>query len=249
MEDSIMPLGGHLRELRKSLLVSGLAVLVLSAVTFALFGDRLYELLLAPLHKQNVPVIATRVTEAFTTKIKISLIGGFILAFPLVAHQVLGFVVPGLTRGEKRMVYVFLPLSVLLFAGGVVFAGLAVFPLALKFLLLMAGDALTPMISVREYLSFVLAFFIPFGLVFQLPLAAYLLAGMGLISAAFLARRRKYALLAILVLAAVLTPGPDVVTQLMMAVPMLVLYEVSILVVWLVQKARQRRTRAAGLAS
>lgn len=243
-----MPLQGHLKELRRRLLVSGLAVLVLSAVTFAFFGDRLYELLLAPLRSMEVPVIATRVTETFMTKIKISLIGGFILAFPVVAHQVLAFVLPGLTRGERRLVYVLLPLAVLLFAAGVVFAGLVVFPLALKFLLLMAGDLLTPMLTVREYLSFVLAFFIPFGLVFQLPLAAYLLAGMGIISAGFLARRRKYALLGILVLAAVLTPGPDVVTQLIMAGPMLVLYEVSIAVAWLVQKVRQRRYQAAGLS-
>ena len=249
VQNKNMPLRGHLGELRKVFLVSGIAVLALSAATFALFGDRLYEMLLAPLRQMEVPVIATRVTETFITKIKISLIGGFILAFPVVARQVFSFVLPALTRRERRLAYILFPLSVLLFAGGAAFAGLAVYPPALQFLLLMAGDTLTPMITVREYLSFVLAFFIPFGLVFQLPLAAYLLAGMGVISASFLARRRKYALLAILVLAAVLTPGPDVVTQLLMAGPMLVLYELSILVAWLVQKARQRRYRAAGLIS
>ncbi len=249
MEDKNMSLQGHLKELRRRLLVSGLAVLAFSVLTFAFFGDRLYEMLLAPLRAMDVPVIATRVTEAFLTKIKISFIGGFIIAFPVVAHQVLGFILPGLTRGEKRVVYVFLPLSVLLFGAGLAFAGLAVFPLALKFLLLVAGDTLAPMISVREYLSFVLAFFIPFGLVFQLPLATYLLAVAGMITPSFLARRRKYALLFILVLAAVLTPGPDVVTQLMMAGPMLVLYEVSIMIAWLVQKARLRRYREAELVS
>lgn len=245
METKMMPLAGHLKELRKILLVSGIALGVSAVIVFAAFGDQLFAFLTRPLYQLQVPVIATRVTETLMTKIKLSLLGGFILAFPVISWQVLSFVLPALTRQEKKLVLVLFPLSVILFAAGVAFAYFTVFPLAIRFLLLVVTEGLTPMITVREYLSFVIAFFIPFGLVFELPMAAYVLAKSGLITPGLLVRKRKYALLLTFILAAVLTPGPDIFSQLMMAFPMLLLYEVSILVTYLVYRLARKKARMA----
>lgn len=245
MESKIMPLAAHLKELRKILVVSGIALAASSIIVFMAFGDELFAFFTGPLHQLQIPVIATRVMETLMTKIKLSLLGGFILAFPVISWQTLGFVLPALHRREKKLVLALFPLSVLLFAAGVAFAYFTVFPLAIRFLLLVVTEGLTPMIAVREYLSFVIAFFIPFGLVFELPLAAFVMAKLELISPGLLARKRKYALLIIFITAAVLTPGPDIFSQLMMAVPMLLLYEVSILVTYLVYRLARKK---AGMA-
>lgn len=245
MESKIMPLAGHLKDLRKILVVSGIALAAGSIIVFAAFGDQLFAFFTRPLYQLQIPVIATRVTETLMTKIKLSLLGGFIIAFPVIAWQVLVFILPALTKQEKRLVLALFPLSVILFAAGVAFAYYTVFPLAIRFLLLVVTNGITPMITVREYLSFVLAFFIPFGLVFELPLAAFIMAKLELISPGLLARKRKYALLIIFIIAAILTPGPDIFSQLMMAVPMLFLYEVSILVTYLVYRLARRKARMA----
>ncbi len=230
MNSREMPLNEHLAELRKTLLVSGAAVAACSLIAFFAFGEQMLASVTRPLLELQVPVIATRVGEAFFTRVKISLLAGFVLAFPVLAAQVIGFVLPALTRREKVMVFVLFPLSVFLFAGGVAFAYFTVFPLVLRFLLVLAAGGLQPMITVREYTSFLLAFFLPFGLVFQLPLASFVLARIGLITPGLLVKKRKYALLLIFILAALLTPGADVISQLLLAGPMVVLYEVSILV-------------------
>ncbi|MBE3587756.1 MAG: twin-arginine translocase subunit TatC, partial [Thermoanaerobacteraceae bacterium] len=194
MNEKTMPLAGHLGELRRAVLLSLAVVLACSGIAFFVFGDQLLSLLTRPLQNLAVPVIATRVAEALITRIKISLLAGFILAFPVVSWQVLGFVLPALTRGERRLLLVLFPLSVLLFVTGVAFAYVVVFPLAVRFLLVVATEGLQPMIAVREYLSFVLAFFIPFGLVFQMPLVSFVLTRLGLVTPAWLVQKRKMAL-------------------------------------------------------
>lgn len=240
MDEKIMPLAGHLKELRRLLMVSGLAVIISAMVIFAAFGDSLFLLLTEPVKKLGVPIIAIRVTELFMAKIKISLLAGFTATFPLLAWQVWGFILPALNKKERRMVYVLAPVSVALFALGIIFAYLTVFPLAVKFLLLTVTGELSPMITIREYLSFTLSFFIPFGLAFQLPVAVYVLGRLNLIQPALLRRKRKYALLIIVTAAAVLTPGPDIISQLMMAAPMYLLYEISILISYLVSRKTRR---------
>ncbi|MBE3586955.1 MAG: twin-arginine translocase subunit TatC, partial [Thermoanaerobacteraceae bacterium] len=190
MNEKTMPLAGHLGELRRAVLLSLAVVLACSGIAFFVFGDQLLSLLTRPLQNLAVPVIATRVAEALITRIKISLLAGFILAFPVVSWQVLGFVLPALTRGERRLLLVLFPLSVLLFVTGVAFAYVVVFPLAVRFLLVVATEGLQPMIAVREYLSFVLAFFIPFGLVFQMPLVSFVLTRLGLVTPAWLVQKR-----------------------------------------------------------
>ncbi|MDK2887131.1 MAG: sec-independent protein translocase protein TatC [Thermoanaerobacter sp.] len=236
MEEKLMPLAGHFGDLRKAVIISIAALTTCALVVFFTFSDQLLAFLTRPLKELDVPVIATRVGEAFLTKIKISLLAGSILAFPVMVWQVLGFILPALTRGERRLLLVLFPLSVALFATGIIFAYFTVFPLTVRFLLVLVTEGLQPMITVRDYLSFVLAFFIPFGLVFQLPLVAFVLTRMGLVTPRWLVKKRKYALLLNFILAAILTPGSDVISQLMMALPMVLLYEAGVVVSYLVYR-------------
>ncbi|MCL6477163.1 MAG: twin-arginine translocase subunit TatC [Peptococcaceae bacterium] len=250
MNGEVMPLQGHLKDLRKVFIVSGLSLLAGSFIIFLAWGDWLFQFLTAPVRNLAVPVISIRVTEIFMTKMKISLLAGFVVSFPVMIFQIWSFVWPALTKAERRMIAVLAPLSVTLFAAGLSFAYFTVFPAAVRFLLLMAGDGLKPMITVGEYLSFTVAFFIPFGLAFEMPLAVYVLGKLGIIRPAALSRNRKYALLLVMVAAAVLTPGPDVVSQLMMAVPVYLLYELSIWVsylVWRKEKREMEKETAVGL--
>lgn len=247
MDGKTMPLAGHLGELRRVVIVSTIALIACAIIAFFAFGDQLLAFLTRPLKELDVPVIATRVGEAFITKIKVSLLAGFILAFPVMVWQVLGFILPALTRGERRLLLVLFPLSVTLFATGVAFAYFTVFPLTVRFLLVLVTEGLQPMITVRDYLSFVLAFFIPFGLVFQLPLAAFVLTRMGLVIPRWLVKKRRYALLVNFILAAVLTPGSDVISQLMMALPMVLLYEAGVLVSCLVYRLSRSKMDKVGM--
>lgn len=227
MSKKVMPLAGHFQELRKVLIVSALVTLAASMTVFFTWADRLFFLLTRPVEELEIPIIAIRVTELFMAKIKISLLGGFILSFPVILWQLWSFFSPALTKRERRWACFLIPFSVLLFSLGIVFTYVTVFPLTVKFLLLTVGGGYMPMITVKEYLSFTLAFFIPMGLAFQLPLVVLVLGRLRVIHPSFLTQKREYAILAILILAAVLT-GPDVVSQLMMAAPVYLLYEISI---------------------
>lgn len=240
-DGELMPLQGHLKELRKVLIISGLSVLAGAFIIFVAWGDWLFQFLTAPLRELNVPVISIRVAEIFMTKIKISLLASFALSFPVILIQIWGFLSPALKKREKKMAALLIPLSVTLFAAGMSFAYFTVYPVAVKFLLLMATDGMSPMITVGEYLTFTVAFFIPFGIAFQMPLVIFVLGKLGMVSSSALSRNRKYVLLAVLIASAVLTPGPDVISQLMMAGPVYLLYEISILISYLLWRKGKRK--------
>jgi len=148
------------------------------------------------------------------------------------------FVAPGLYQHEKRVMLPFTLLSSLFFFGGAAFCYFVVFPPAFKFLLGYSNDFLSPMPTVKEYFSLCLRLLIAFGVIFELPVFMVLLAKMGIVNAAFLSRHRKYAILLAFVIAAILTPTPDIINQCLMAVPLIVLYEVSIVAVWLLGRKR-----------
>ena len=170
--------------------------------------------------------------------LKLSLVAGLLLASPVIFYQIWRFVAPGLYQHEKRVILPFTLLSSLFFFGGAAFGYFVVFPPAFKFLLGYSNDFLSPMPTVREYFSLCLRLLIAFGVIFELPIFMVLLAKMGLVSAAFLNRHRKYAILLAFVIAAILTPTPDVINQCLMALPLIVLYEVSIVAVWLLGRKR-----------
>ena len=202
---------------------------------FFCLGDFLFEVATDPLKEFEVSLVYISMTEAFLTKVKISIVAGVVLVSPVLFWQIWGYVVPALRPNEKRAVLSLLPISLVLFASGVSFAYYTVFRFAAGFLLMVAGEGLSAMISVSRYVSFLLAFVLPFGFIFQLPLIVLFLTRTGIISAQFLVKKRKYVILAAFVIGAVLTP-PDVISQVFMAGTMILLYEISILIARLVRK-------------
>ncbi|MGI6648511.1 MAG: twin-arginine translocase subunit TatC [Bacillota bacterium] len=228
----------HLEELRRVLVVSLIALLVATFGCF-FYSNYLLTLLERPIASLNLPLYFTAVGEGFFVKINLALYAGFVVAFPIIAWQIWRFIVPALYPHEKRYIMILVPVSVLLFGTGVVFSYFFVLPVAIKVLIQIAGQ-LEPILTVKQYLSFCMTFLIPFGLVFEMPIIAMFLTRIGVVTPKWLASKRKYALLIIFILAAVLTPGPDPLSQLLMGGPMYVLYEVSILVSYLVRVKKKK---------
>lgn len=219
----------HLMALRKVLLISAAAVLIGFVLVFYLAIDPLMAQILAPIQARGIQVIFTTMSEALVTKFKVALLAGMIIASPVVIWEIWGFIKPALYPQEKRKFRLLFVLALLLFLTGVVFCYFAVYSLAVDFFLV-AGDSLaTPMLSIDKYVSFLFGFLVPFGVAFQLPVVLYLTTRVGLTTPDMLRSKRKYVILAIFVLAAILTP-PDVVSQVALGLPMCGLYEIGILV-------------------
>lgn len=230
MDEKKQPLTSHLQELRKRLIFSFIAVVGGFIICYA-FSQDLFDILCKPLLKvmpSGGSLIFTSVAEAFFTYMKVAFIAGFILTSPFVLFQVWAFVAPGLYRHEKRHVIPFVAAGSLFFALGILFAYFVAIPVGFKFLLGYATDFIKPMPSMKEYLSFSIKFLLAFGLVFEFPVVLVLLARIGVVDAKMLARHRKYAILLIFIFAAVMTP-PDIISQLLMAIPLMGLYELSII--------------------
>ena len=232
MDEKKLPLTAHLQELRKRLIFSIIAIGVGFVLCYA-FADHIFNILAAPLTNELMPkggsLIFTSVAEAFFAYMKVALIAGIIVTSPFVVYQVWAFVAPGLYQKEKRYAVPFVLGSTLFFALGVLFGYYVAIPVGFKFLLGYATDVIKPMPSMKEYLSFSLKFLLACGLVFEFPVILVLLSRIGIIDAKMLARQRKYALLLIFIFAAVVTPSPDLISQVLMAVPLVGLYELSIL--------------------
>lgn len=226
------PFTEHLGELRDRLVRSFIAVGVGFAVAY-FFKEKLFNILIAPLliamgDNHNTQIIFTGLPEAFFTYLKVSLLAGIILATPVLFYEFWMFVSPGLYRKEKKYFLPIVFLSVFFFILGSSFGYFIVFPYGFKFFLGFATETIHAMPSMKEYLSFASKMLLAFGFVFELPLVLTFLARMGIVSVDFLKKNRKYAVLIFFIGAAVITP-PDVVTQIMMAVPLMILYEISIL--------------------
>ena len=211
----------HLMALRKVLLISAAAVLIGFVLVFYLAIDPLMAQILAPIQARGIQVIFTTMSEALVTKFKVALLAGMIIASPVVIWEIWGFIKPALYPQEKRKFRLLFVLAL--------FCYFAVYSLAVDFFLV-AGDSLaTPMLSIDKYVSFLFGFLVPFGVAFQLPVVLYLTTRVGLTTPDMLRSKRKYVILAIFVLAAILTP-PDVVSQVALGLPMCGLYEIGILV-------------------
>jgi len=223
-----MPISGHLQELR-SRLIRSVVILSLFFGGAYYFSDVLLFLLKRPLHAE---LIFLSPAEAFWADLKISLFVGFLASMPLILYEVWQFVAPGLLPNERGYLLPFLVLSTLLFFAGMAFCYLIALPFALDFLIDYGRKSgITPQISVSMYIDFNLKFLLGFGLIFELPLVMLFLAKIGLLTPALLTRNRKYAILAAFFIAAVLTPTPDVFNQTVMAIPLILLYEIGILAI------------------
>lgn len=231
----------HLEALRSSLIIAFVAIIIAAVFCFY-YSEQILAIVTSPLRSLNENLVVTGVTEAFFVKLKLSFYSGFVIAFPVVAWALWRFLKPALYPSERKYVYIFVLLSVGLFTIGVLFAYFGVLRLILNFLIYIAGESLDTMFKVDQYVSFVLAFTIPFGLVFELPVVVFFLSKLGIVRYEQLARNRKYALLVIVILAAALTPGPDPISQMLMAGPVYLLYEISI---WVSKFAKPRKTEVA----
>lgn len=246
MSDDKMPFTQHLEELRKRLIISAIAVAVGFLISYA-FKETIFEVLMKPWiealpKSQTVKLIYTAPHEAFFTYMKVSFMAGIGLATPVILFQLWHFIAPGLFEHEKRYVLPVVFFSTLFFLGGALFGYFFVFPVGFQFFTSFASDYISPMISTKEFLTFSNRLLLGFGLIFELPIFAFFLAKLGLITSKFLKRQRRIAVVVIFIVAAVLTPGPDIFSQLMMAGPLLVLYEVSI---WIVHFAGKKETTEA----
>lgn len=239
-----MPLTAHLEELRWRIVRALLAVGVAFACCYW-FAEPLFALLTRPLEvaRADLPmahtleVIGTGVTEAFFTKLKVSFIAAVFIASPVIFFQAWRFVAPGLYESEKRLAIPFTAAATAFFLAGAVFCYLVVFPVGFRFFLEEYGSiGVAPQLRISEYLSFASRMLLAFGVTFELPVVTFFLARLGVVTHRTLIGWLRYAVVAIFVAAAVLTPGPDIASQLLMAAPLLLLYGVSILVAFLVAR-------------
>lgn len=229
-EEGKLPFTGHLNELRKRLINIFIAIGIGFVASYA-FKEKLFDILVHPLitvMKTGDTLIFTGLPEAFFTYLKVAFLTGIMLAAPVIIYQFWMFVAPGLYEKERRILIPIVFLSSVFFIGGSLFGYFLVFPWGFKFFLGFATETIRPLPSMKEYLSFSAKLLLAFGLVFELPLVLTFLARLGLVSVDFLKKNRKYALLLFFAGAAILTP-PDVVTQIMMAFPLMILYEISII--------------------
>ena len=233
MADGKLAFTDHLEELRNRLIICLIAVACGFGASYY-FADTIFRVLSAPLYKQlpqGSSFIFTGLTDAFFTYIKLSFFTGICIAIPVILHQTWRFVAPGLYESEKRYVAPFIMLGTLFFAAGVLFGYYIVFPVAFKFFVSYSTDSIKIMPSIKEYLSFSCAFLLAFGAIFEIPIILFFLARIGLVSETVLRKNRKYAILLAFIIAAILTPTPDVVNQVLMAGPIIVLYELSLIMI------------------
>jgi sec-independent protein translocase protein TatC len=222
----------HLGELRSRILTSVAAIIIASCVLYN-FVDRIYASLVKPVGE----LVFIAPQEAFLARIKIAFLAGLFLSLPVVLYQAWRFISVGLKANERKYTLLFGPLSFVFFGLGAAFGYSIIVPIGIKFLLGFATDQILPMIAVSRYISFVGMLTFAFGLIFELPLASLFLTKIGIVTPYFLSQKRKQAIVLIFILAAILTP-PDIVTQSLMAVPLLVLYEIGILLSKLVYKPK-----------
>ncbi|MPZ89262.1 MAG: twin-arginine translocase subunit TatC [Nitriliruptorales bacterium] len=254
-----MTLVEHLQELRSRLFKSAAAIVVGFVVGF-IFRDHVLELLQRPYC--NLPseiragaarisgdaecsLLVLRVLDPFVISLKAAAVVAVVIAAPVVCYQLLRFVAPGLRPMERRYSIPFVVASQVLFAGGAVFSFFLI-PRALEFLLGFAGPSLTPVLSGNEYLSFILQVMIAFGVSFEFPLVLMILSLMGVVTSKGLRRWRRQAIFGTFVAAAIITPTQDPLTMTMMAAPLVLFYEFSVLFAWFVERRRARAEATLG---
>jgi len=227
----------HLRELRRRLVWS-VIVLVIAAFACFFFVEEIFEILKAP--AGDIDLVFIEMTEGFTTFMRISLAGGFVISMPFLIYQFLMFVIPALTRREKKMVFFLLPIITVMFVGGLLFGYYYLIPPAAGFLLNFGTDVAEPQIRMSNYIDFITRLLIALGIMFELPVLTSFLARMGVITSKWLADRRRIMIIFSFVLAAIITPTPDAVNQSIVAGTLIVLYEISIWTAKLVQKRQPK---------
>ncbi len=229
--ETYMTFTEHLEELRWCLLKSLAAITVASGACY-FFSDLIFGFIVAPLRQNLQPgqsLIGTGVTEAFFIEIKVALAAGVLFSCPFIFYQIWRFIAPGLSGGEKKRVLPFVLFATLFFVGGAYFCYRIVLPVAFQYFIEQYGTmGVTPAIRIGDYFSFFFRMVLAFGVTFELPVFTFFLVRLGIWDYRFMLRSFRYAIVAIFIIAAVLTPTPDIINQCLLALPMLLLYVASI---------------------
>jgi len=226
----------HLEELRSRIIKCIITVFVFSCIS-SLFIKQILGYAVKPIGK----VVFISPQEAFFSYFILAFFIGLFLSSPIIIFQIWRFISAGLLKKERKYLLIYIPISFLLFVGGVAFAFFVIFPTCIRFLLSFGTDFLHPMITVSRYLSFMGMFLLGFGIVFQLPIVILFITQIGWVSTTVLRRNRKYAILLIVIISAVMTPSPDAFSQILMALPLVLLLEISIWLAVLVEWKRGKR--------
>jgi len=225
-DDVTMSLLEHLEELRSRIIVIAVAILVAGVAGFFL-AEPLITLLRAPLPERGAELIQTSVGEAFGVRMQLALMSGVAMAMPVILYEIWAFITPGLTRRERRLVWPLLGVAILLFAAGVAL-GYLLIPVAVNFLLDFSLPDVEPLLGLSDYVGFVTTFLLAFGIALEFPVILFLLARLGILSYAFLSRRRRWAILLIVLFAIIITPGDIVIGSFTLAVVMYGLFEITL---------------------
>jgi sec-independent protein translocase protein TatC len=239
-----MSLMEHLDELRKRIVHAAL-YLAAGFIVAYIFHERLYGLIQEPLDRLHIKLNYTHPMDPLNLYLQVSLIGGAILASPFILYQVWLFIAPGLYQKERRFVVPFMGATVGLFLLGAGFGYFFVLPGALKILIVQFGSKFNPMVTIEEYTGFFLSIILGLGISFEMPILIFFLALFGIVSPQFLWKNIRYAILAVFLVAAIITPSPDPWTMCIYAIPMLCLYLIGIGVAWWVHPSRRKAKQAA----
>lgn len=231
----------HLEELRKRIMYSAYGIFAGLCIAWN-FTDRIMDMIRAPIapYLPEGGLIFTGVMDKFMSHIKVAMLAGVIMSCPFWMYQLWKFVSPGLYKKERKYAVFFILFGTVMFLLGVVFVYFMVYPTAFQFLMTFGGETDKPMISINEYLSFFITTTVMFGLAFELPLILTILALVGLIDAKFLREKRRYAIVFLAVICAIITP-PDAISMIMMLVPLVALYEMAILIIHFMLKDREKQ--------
>jgi len=236
----------HILELRRRLFWS-IAVLFVFTVAAFVFNEQIIRLLLGPAKGfadlPNGKPVFTELTEYIGVAMKVSLYTGLAASIPFILYQFVMFVAPGLTRTERRYLFTLIPASILSFLAGAAFGYKVLFPPAINFLLHYGSDVAVPLIRIGSYINLMITLLLWMGIIFEMPLVLFFLSKIGIVSYKFLARQRRWAFLLAFVVGAIITPTFDPINQTLVAVPIIVLYEVSIWLVWLGTRKKRRALR------
>ena len=242
-----LPLMGHLEELRDRLKKSAISIIIGFLIAYY-FSEELFYILAMPL-KAKMPeegrLIFTNLPEMFFTYLKISFVAGLMIASPYIFLQLWKFIAPGLYKHEQQLMLPFVFVSTFLFIAGALFGYFVVFPFGFEFFLNFSNNLVQALPSVREYFSLALMLLVVFGAIFELPVILFFLAKLGIITPKFLKEKRKYAIVLAFIIGAILTP-PDVFTQILMAIPLIILYEISIFATRFARPIKKEKEEEAG---
>ena len=240
MEEEKLPLTAHFEELRKRIIICLIAIGIGFSLSY-FFVEHIFSFISRPLTvvlPRESSFIFTGITEAFFTYFKLSLFSGIFLASPIILYQLWKFVAPGLYENEKKYLLPFIFFSTFFFIAGIAFCYFIVLPAAFKFFVSYNTSTIRMLPSLGEYLSFTCIFLLAFGVVFEVPIFIICLSKLGIIKERHLASNRKLVIIGSFIIAAILTPTPDAINQSLMALPLIVLYELSIFVVRFIEKGK-----------